>query len=130
MTLRVSREALERMRAEANASGAEECCGLLIGHAQVEEAHPVENVARDRRRHFEIDPQALVDAHRAARRGGPSVMGYYHSHPTGPAAPSATDRAMTAGDGRIWAIVFEDDVTFWRDDRSGFAPLPYTVEDR
>jgi hypothetical protein len=37
---------------------------------------------------------------------------------------------MAAGDGRIWAIVSGDDVTFWCDDRDGFAPLPYTVEDR
>lgn len=118
------------MRAEAKASDAEECCGLLLGHAKVEEARPAANVAPDRRRLFEIDPQALVDAHRAARQGGPSVVGYYHSHPTGPAAPSATDRAMATGDGRIWAIVSEDDVTFWCDDRDGFAPLPYTVEDR
>ena len=118
------------MRAAARASAPEECCGLLLGPEAVEEARPAANMAPDPRRHFEIDPQALIDAHRAARAGGPPVIGYYHSHPAGPAAPSATDRAMASGDGRVWAIVGEGGVTFWRDDRDGFAPLPYTVEDR
>jgi len=130
MKLRVTREAFDRLRAEAKASADEECCGLLLGDDAIEETRPAVNVAADRRRHFEIDPQALVDAHRAARKGGPAVLGYYHSHPAGPAAPSDTDRAMAAGDGSVWAIMNADDVTFWRDDRGGFAPLPYTVEDR
>jgi proteasome lid subunit RPN8/RPN11 len=130
MTLRVTREALDRMRAAARTGAAEECCGLLLGRGGVDEARPATNVALDRRRHFEIDPQALVDAHRAARHGGPAVLGYYHSHPAGAAAPSVADRATAAGDGRIWAIIADDDVTFWRDDQDGFARLPYAVEDR
>jgi proteasome lid subunit RPN8/RPN11 len=130
MTLRVTREALERMRAEAHASTAGECCGLLLGHSMIDEARPAMNVAFDPRCSFEVDPQALIAAHRAAREGGPAVLGYYHSHPAGAAVPSDTDRAMAAGDGRVWAIVGKGDVTFWRDDRDGFAPLPYAVEDR
>ena len=130
MKLRLTREAFDSLRAEAAASPDEECCGLLLGHGAVEETRSAVNVAPDRKRHFEIDPQALVDAHRAAREGGLAVIGYYHSHPSGPAAPSATDRALAAGDGSVWAIVNAHDVTFWRDDRGGFAPLPYTVEDR
>jgi proteasome lid subunit RPN8/RPN11 len=130
MMLRVTREALERMRAEAAAAAGEECCGLLLGVGGIDEARPAVNVAADRRRRFEIDPQALVDAHRAARQGGPAVVGYYHSHPMGPAEPSATDRAMAAGDGSVWAIVGADGVRFWRDDGQGFARLSYVVEDR
>lgn len=130
MILRVSRAALERMLAEAEASAPEECCGLLLGGQAVEEIRPATNVAPDRRRRFEIDPQALVDAHRAARAGGPQIAGYYHSHPAGPAEPSEVDRAMAAGDGKVWAIVGESGVAFWRDEEAGFAPLSYVVEDR
>jgi len=130
MTLRVTRDALESMRAQASARGAEECCGLLLGRDAVEDARPARNVAADRYRHFEIDPQVLVDAHRAARRGGPAVIGYYHSHPAGPAIPSDVDRDLASGDGRVWAIVGRDGVTFWRDEEAGFARLSYTVEDR
>ena len=103
---------------------------MLLGRAAVEEARPAANVAADPCRRFEIDPQALIDAHRAARADGAGVIGYYHSHPAGPSEPSAVDHALASGDGRIWAIVGEGDVTFWRDDRDGFAPLPYVVEDR
>jgi proteasome lid subunit RPN8/RPN11 len=117
------------MRAEARVSSPEECCGLLLGRGTIDEALPVANIHPDSRYRFELDPQALIDAHRAARAGGPQVLGYYHSHPAGPAEPSATDRAMAAGDGRVWAIVGADDVTFWHDEEAGFAPLPYTVED-
>lgn len=128
--LRVGAAVLEVLLAERDRAAPDECCGLLLGRDAIDEARPAANVAPDPRRHFEIDPQALVDAHRAARAGGPQVFGYYHSHPTGPAEPSATDRAMAAGDGRVWAIVGADDVTFWRDEEAGFAPLPYAVEDR
>ena len=118
------------MRAAARDSAPEECCGLLLGRDAVEEARPAANVAAEPWRKFEIDPQALIDAHRAARADGPGLLGYYHSHPIGPPEPSATDRAMAPGDGKAWAIVTEGGVTFWRDDGDGFAPLPYVVEDR
>ena len=128
--LRIRATVLEALLAEAENAAPDECCGLLLGCEAIEEARPAANIHPDPRHHFEIDPQALIDAHRAARAGGPQVIGYYHSHPGGPAAPSATDRAMASGDGRVWAIVGEGGVTFWRDDRGGFAPLPYAVEDR
>src|SRR5690606_25616441 len=113
MMLRVTRAALESMRQSAREAAPDECCGLLLGREAIEEARAAANVAADRRRHFEIDPQPLIDAHRAGRRGGPQVLGYYHSHPAGPAAPSATDRATASGDGKVWAIVGEGAVTFW-----------------
>lgn len=105
-----------------------ECCGLLLGQGdRVDEARPTANVHPDPARHFEIDPAALIAAHRAARGGGAQVLGYYHSHPTGRAEPSATDRAMASGDGRIWAIVADQTVRLWRDDPTGFQPLPLRV---
>jgi proteasome lid subunit RPN8/RPN11 len=130
MTLRVTRAAIERMCAAASDAAPNECCGLLFGTEAIEEVRPAANVASDPHRRFEIDPQALIDAHRAARTGGTALKGYYHSHPVGAPEPSITDRAMAAGDGKVWAIVGEGGVTFWRDDEAGFAPLPYVVEDR
>ena len=118
------------MRAEAAISAGTECCGLLLGRDMIEDIQPATNVAAQPERHFEIDPQTLIDAHRAARLGGPAVLGYYHSHPLGPAVPSAVDREMSAGDGLVWAILAENDTTFWRDDSQGFARLSYVVEDR
>ena len=131
MPVRLTRPVLERILAEAARAAPEECCGILLGRdGLIEETRPAPNVAPDPLRRFEIDPQALVDAHRAARGNGPQILGYYHSHPGGSAEPSATDRAQSAGDGRVWAIAGETGVAFWRDGERGFVRLSYTVEDR
>ena len=108
-----------------------EACGILLGRDnRIEKVVAAANVHPTPQTRFEIDPQALIDAHRAARDGRPQVLGYYHSHPSGPAEPSATDQALATGDGRVWAIAAKGDVTFWRDDRDGFAKLSYSVRDR
>jgi len=131
MALRVTRPVLDRLHAEAAQAAPEECCGILLGcGALIDGLRPAANRAANPQRHFEIDPQALVDAHRAARDGGPHVLGYYHSHPGGIAAPSAMDRRQSAGDASVWAIVGEGGVTFWRDEEAGFVPLSYVLEDR
>jgi proteasome lid subunit RPN8/RPN11 len=128
--LRFPRSVFDTLLAEAAKTHPEECCGILLGTGtHIDRAAPAANVHPDPARHFEIDPQALIDAHRGARAGGPEVIGYYHSHPTGNAEPSATDRAQAAHDGSVWAIVAGGDVTFWRDDEGGFAALSYTIVD-
>ncbi|RIV83300.1 M67 family peptidase [Aurantiacibacter xanthus] len=120
--------AAEQIRTHARLTAPLECCGLLLGEgAAITDARPARNVHLSPQTHFEIDPQTLIDAHRAARAGGPQVLGYYHSHPRGPAQPSATDRAMAARDRAIWAIVAGDQITLWRDDESCFTPLSYRL---
>lgn len=126
MTFTVTSSVLDALLAEARAAHPREACGLLFGDDTRVTAHrPAANVHPAPATHFEIDPQALVDAHRAMRQGGPRLVGYYHSHPAGPAAPSATDRALAAGDGMIWAIVGAGTVGWWRAGEHGFQPLPY-----
>jgi desampylase len=129
--IEVTREAIERLLAEAERAFPKESCGLLLGRAaRIEEVVPARNVHPAPDRHFDIDPQALIDAHRAAREGGPRVVGYYHSHPHGPAEPSPTDRAQASGDGRVWAIAGLDGVRFWRDDEMGFVELSTRLPSR
>ena len=134
MDIEVTRDALTAMRAAAAAAHPLEACGLLLGDgARVITARETRNVHPNPARHFEIDPQALIDAHRAARGGNaPQVLGYFHSHPTGDPVPSATDRVGAAHDGRVWAIIAGHDVRFWRDDSTGvagFAALSFTIID-
>jgi len=128
MTLDVTRQALETMVAAAAQAAPEEACGLLLGeNGRVTQARATPNVALEKATRFEIDPQALFDAHRAARGGGPQLLGYFHSHPAGPPEPSATDRELASGDGKVWAIVAQGMVRFWRDDAKGFEPLSYSL---
>jgi len=125
----VARGALTAMRAAAAAAHPLEACGVLLGEgARIVQAREARNVHPAPATHFEIDPQALIDAHRAARTGAAlQVLGYFHSHPAGTAAPSPTDRACAAHDGRIWAIIAGSDVRLWRDDIAGFAALSFTI---
>ncbi len=130
MKLQVSSAVVASLHAEYASHAPHECCGLLFGHAgQVTALQPAANVHPAPRTHFEIDPRALITAHRAARTGGPQIAGYYHSHPGGPACPSSTDRAQAPGDGKIWAIIGQSELCFWRDTAEGFIALSYGVED-
>ena len=124
MQLRVDATILDQMAREAAKAAPRECCGLLLGHgARIETIVPCHNIHPEPEDHFEIDPQMLIDAHRAARNGGPQVLGYYHSHPGGPARPSPVDCEMAHGDGKVWAIIGRSGTTFWRDSAEGFQPL-------
>ena len=126
--LLVAGQVIAALFAEATIAGPRECCGLLLGHGgKVLEARPAANLAADPTRHFEIDPAALIAAHRAERSGGPQLLGYYHSHPGGHPMPSATDCHHASGDGRAWAIVAGGEVRFYRDGPGGFAALSYAV---
>lgn len=129
--LEVSAEILAFLREEAAHAHPNEACGLLLGTGtHITHAQPAKNVHPTPRTHFEIDPRALVDAHRAARGGEPEIVGYYHSHPTSAPEPSATDQAQAAGDGRVWAIVGADgEIRFWRDEHTGFTPLAYSADE-
>ncbi|TYC81595.1 M67 family metallopeptidase [Novosphingobium sp. BW1] len=135
MDIDVTREVLETLHRLAAAAHPHECCGLLLGapgsRTAAEERECIvavlesANVDPYPAIRFAIDPLILLRAHKAARTGGPSVLGYYHSHPTGKPAPSVTDCEHSTGDCRIWAIVAGDDVAFWRDRGNGFDPLAF-----
>jgi len=96
---------------------------------------PAANVAADPAHRFEIDPAVLLAAHRAARAGGPEIVGHYHSHPQGGPAPSATDAAMAQGEDEIWLIVGDDGALgAWRASSRGvmhgrFSPLAIDLQD-
>ena len=128
----MTRGALAAMVGEAARAHPQEACGLLLGERgadgqeRITAIRPATNVAPDPRRHFEIDPAVLIAALRAEREGmgDLALLGYYHSHPTGAAVPSATDSANAGRDGRLWAIIAAGQVRLWRDGAGGFEMLP------
>lgn len=133
MVLQVTSGVIATLIAEAASAAPAECCGILLGRKRIEQARPAANIAPEPLRHFEIEPAALIAAHRSARSGGLPVIGYYHSHPTGHPVPSATDCEHAGGDGSVWAIIAPNaggaDVAFWRDGAPGFEALSYEVVD-
>jgi proteasome lid subunit RPN8/RPN11 len=113
--LAISRDILNEIVQKCKAAAPREACGLLFGaDGAVSSWSETPNVAADPLRHFEIDPAALIAALRAERGGEPQLLGYWHSHPSGDAAPSATDAAMAAPDGKLWLIVAGGAITVWR----------------
>lgn len=100
-----------QLQAEAVRAAPAEACGLLVGERtggliRVSTLHPTLNVAADPLKRFEIDPAAHLALQRSLRgAGGHSILGCYHSHPGGIAAPSPRDRACACDDGWVWIIV-------------------------
>jgi len=108
--LSIQAKDLDAIAAAAAAAFPEECCGLLVGerHGEalvVARIVAAANVAVRPESRFEVDPATLIEAHRRARAAGQTVIGHYHSHPGGGAAPSAHDRARAYADGELWLIV-------------------------
>ncbi|HEV8629166.1 MAG TPA: M67 family metallopeptidase, partial [Thermoanaerobaculia bacterium] len=96
MSLTLPATVLAAVRAHAGAAYPEECCGLLVGEAATAGARvtavvPVANCGTAPGREFELAPGPLVRALAAERRGGPAVLGVYHSHPDAVASPSGRD---------------------------------------
>lgn len=91
-----------------------EACGIVFGDAAIDTAEAADNIAEHNERAFEIDPAALLRAHRSARAQGRKVLGWYHSHPNGVAEPSVTDAARAVEDGKLWLIAAGGTVVAWR----------------
>jgi desampylase len=94
--------------AAARAAHPNECCGLVEGVwdnalMRVTALHPARNLSDDRAR-FAIDPADHIAAQKAARAGGRSIVGCYHSHPHGRTEPSATDLAGAGEENFLWLI--------------------------
>ncbi len=131
MVLEITSTLRTRLLKAAQATPEVEACGLLFGTAdRIEDVTVCTNVADDPRRTFELDPAAVFAALRAERGGGPRLIGYWHSHPSGTVTPSATDAANAAPDGKVWVIVGGEKIGAWRaqPDASGdpatrFVPL-------
>jgi proteasome lid subunit RPN8/RPN11 len=74
-----------------------ECCGAMLGYIKggkksVTEAIPIENAyAGEQAQRYELRPEDLLAADRAARERGLDVIGIFHSHPDCDAYFSQTD---------------------------------------
>lgn len=92
--LLIPRPMATRLLFEAQKNPREEVCGLVggIDGAPVS-IYPAANVAADKARRFELEPQAQLSAMRTMRARGEGLLAVYHSHPASPPEPSARDLA-------------------------------------
>lgn len=88
-------EVMTVMRAHAERAWPEECVGALLGDgARLLLARPLENAASERHTGFLVSARDYLAAEAEAERRGLQLRGFYHSHPQGPAGPSAHDAAF------------------------------------
>jgi desampylase len=83
-----------RLAALARGAYPHEACALLLaeaGSTVLSGCVPLPNEAAAPRRAYRVGALALRDAVAAAEAAGRSVLGFFHSHPDGVAAPSAED---------------------------------------
>ena len=103
--MKIRQHVLDRIVAHAVEDLPNECCGLLIGNAEmVEDAARARNMKRSRTR-FQVEPADHFAAIRRARAAGLEVIGAYHSHPSGPSGPSETDRARLTDPAMFHVII-------------------------
>ncbi len=111
MLLRISSKSIAAIRAHAAETPDVEVCGLLFGTVEaVERVQRCANVADTPATRFEIDPAALIAAHKAERAGGAKLIGHYHSHPNGVCAPSSCDQAAADAVAKLWIIATQDEI--------------------
>ena len=138
--VRLAPEQLRAIERAAEEAYPEEACGLLVGRVAPGEGYRVStvevsaNVAEPpRTRRFEVDPKLRLRLERALRESPDSVIGVYHSHPDGSAAPSETDIAIIFEPDMVWLITAVTDgkageTTGWRPTEDGSAFLPLGIE--
>ncbi len=90
---------LDAIRSHGERDYPHECCGLLIGRFDgtegklAIETYAISNAREEaaKRNRFLIVPEELMRGERHARSLDLDVIGFYHSHPDHPAAPSQFD---------------------------------------
>jgi proteasome lid subunit RPN8/RPN11 len=111
-------EQLSEIEDAATAAYPKESCGLLIGQQHSKNSQTVTRVAvspnkteNDTRDSFEIDPQLRFDIMRELKDTSEDIVGHFHSHPNGPAHPSARDLEQAWEPALIWVITSIKDGT-------------------
>lgn len=91
---RLPQRIYQQLLDEAGNSPETEICGLISARKQqLLRCYPVSNVDPHPREGFEMAPAELIDTFRRMRERGERLWAIYHSHPHGPATPSARDLA-------------------------------------
>ena len=95
--IRIEQEAWDAMVRHAQATYPNECCGAMIGSVDGAEKTVKTSVALEnafegsQAERYELRPEDLLKADRAARAQGMDLIGIFHSHPDCDAYFSETD---------------------------------------
>jgi proteasome lid subunit RPN8/RPN11 len=111
VAIKLKSEHLARIREHGERTYPYECCGFLLGSREgetniLDEVYPAENERQESKEtRYLITPEQSKRADDYARSRGLGVIGYYHSHPDHPAAPSGYDLDHSCWPGESYIIV-------------------------
>ena len=110
MQLYLPRHLLDQIVQHARKDYPREACGLLIGSCLYDARFVMQlavsaNLAADPLRQFEIDSALHLKLQADLRSSDRAIIGLYHSHPDGQAAPSPSDLAGAWIENFVWLIV-------------------------
>lgn len=111
----LTRAAYDAVLDHARADAPLEACGAFVGERverenggvgrRVTAVRRVPNVADAPRLRYELDPETTLAVFDEAEATGREVVGFYHSHPSGPSHPSATDREHARWPDHVYLVV-------------------------
>ena len=114
MSLKISQQLYDQLRAHGEETYPHECCGILLGKSSdssisVQQILRAGNTRTDSAHNrYNIAPQELIQAQREGRKHGLDIVGFYHSHPDHPAQWSPTDFAEAHWFGCAYVITAVD----------------------
>ncbi len=107
--IRLPRPIVNRILTHVQQEPEREVCGFLAARGdEICSWYPVRNIAGDAAIRFEMEPREQIAALRQMRERGEELFAIYHSHPSAPARPSASDLAEAGYPEALYLIVSLD----------------------
>lgn len=111
----LSKTHLKEMEDHAKSQEPNEACGIIAGKGNsAEKIFRCKNVSKNQSSHYEIAPVELIGVFNDVEEAGLEILGFYHSHPGGPLAPSNIDHATATWHGHSYVILHPGGVGSWR----------------
>lgn len=104
--VQLPRPIVNQLLRHAQQSPIAEVCGLIGSKDHIPtRCYPVANVASSPQRLFALDPTQQIAAMRTMRDRNEQLFAIYHSHPSSPPFPSATDLAQANYPETLYLII-------------------------
>lgn len=102
----LSRKIITQLLHWAQLSPTQEICGLIGAKNNIARScYPIDNIAKHVENQFHLDEKQQILALSTIRAKNETLFAIYHSHPTAPAIPSATDIALAAYPDALYLII-------------------------
>ncbi|WP_031434807.1 Mov34/MPN/PAD-1 family protein [Methylomarinum vadi] len=104
--IQLSRKITTQLLHQAQISPRAEVCGLIGGKDGIAvNCYPIENTASNPASRFQLNAKQHIAAFKQMRDNGEELFAIYHSHPSTPAEPSATDLDMAEYPEALYLII-------------------------